>query len=229
MTLPSVSPAIEFAEVSLRYGEGMRTSVALDSVALSMKPRSFVGILGPSGSGKSSLLYLASGLKQPSAGEVRVAGRELAKLSAAEMVALRRSMFGIVFQQPYLLHYLSAAENIGVGLPQREMNAAEKVGELALRLGIDSLLHKLPHELSGGERQRVCIARAVIGSPPILLADEPTAALDHANGHEVMNLLVSCREFATVMVVTHDPEMLEGADMVVRMRDGRVEDVSVSQ
>lgn len=212
---------IRAENASLVYKDQNRPVFACCEVAMSVAPGEFIGILGPSGSGKSSLLYLLSGLKVPTTGTVRYGERDLADLNDAERSRLRLEEFGFVFQHPYLLGYLSALENVVIGACN---GAGREQGEdLLARLGLGSKLHRLPHELSMGERQRVCVARALLGEPKVIFADEPTAALDHKNGAHVVEMLDEHRGGGSLVMVTHDPSMLEGADRVLRLSDGRIE------
>lgn len=191
---------------------------ACRDVDLAVSPGEFLGILGPSGSGKSSLLYLLSGLKVPTHGRVLYADRNLADLGDEGRARLRLREFGFVFQQPYLLGYLTALENVLAtgGDP-------DEADELLDRLGVLPKAHRLPHELSGGERQRVCVARALLARPAVTFADEPTAALDHTNGVAVVSLLNEHRGAGSLVMVTHDPTMLREADRIVRIVDGGIE------
>ncbi len=208
-------------EVSLVYPEADRVVTAVDRVSVEIRQGEFVGIMGPSGSGKSSLLYLMSGLKLPTTGEVRYRNRVIHLMSERERMQLRRREFGFVFQQPYLLPYLTALENVLLAEPgNREVY--RRALELFEQLGLSHLMNRYPHKLSGGERQRVCVARAMVHQPQIIFADEPTASLDHINGHAVIRLLASYREHGAVVVVTHDPEMLADADRVYSLRDGKL-------
>lgn len=211
---------VEAVGAGLSYLDQGRPVDAVADVDLSVVPGEFIGILGPSGSGKSSLLYLLSGLKTPSRGEVRYNGRSLSQMSEDERATLRMQKFGFVFQQPYLLGYLSALENI---LAIRG-SSAERALSLLAELGLSDKAHRLPHELSGGERQRVCVARALVHAPDVIFADEPTAALDHRNGIQTVELLRRLRGAGSLVMVTHDPSMLEGADRVVRLADGQLVD-----
>lgn len=186
-----------------------------------MRPGEFLGILGPSGSGKSSLLYLMSGLKSPTSGKATYEGRDMTSLSDEARSSLRLTEFGFVFQYPYLVGYLSALENVVVTQPGK--GSADRAAMLLEELGLGEKAHRLPHELSGGERQRVCLARALLSSPKVVFADEPTAALDHATGEQVMDLLHRYRGDGSLVVVTHDPSMLRNADRVVTMADGGIE------
>ncbi len=221
---PRESPLIRACGVSLAYGDGDRVTYALSDVSLALPARGFIGVMGPSGSGKSSLLYLLSGLKRPTSGEVEMEGRRYSDMDERAITRLRRERFGFVFQSPFLLNYLTALENVLAAAPQGDMQAAERAEDLFESLGIVGLAGKFPHHLSGGERQRVCIARAMISDPEVIFADEPTAALDHANGHVVVDLLASYRDRGAVIVVTHDPEMVAGADKVFQMRDGGLDE-----
>jgi len=208
-------------EVSLTYLEADRVVKAVDQVSVEVRHGEFVGIMGPSGSGKSSLLYLMSGLKLPTGGEVRYQNRVIHLLSERERMLLRRREFGFVFQQPYLLPYLTALENVLVAVPG-DRDAYQRAVQLFEQLGLLHLVNRYPHKLSGGERQRVSVVRAMVHQPRIIFADEPTASLDHINGHAVIRLLASYREQGAVVVVTHDPEMLADADRVYSLRDGRL-------
>lgn len=211
---------IESVGASLVYQDHGREVFACRDVSLEVQPGEFLGILGPSGSGKSSLLYLLSGLKSPSFGAVLYEGRDLAGMSDEERSRLRRREFGFVFQQPYLLGYLSALENAFVGDPTPARR--EEAREFLDRLGLAAKAHRHPHELSGGERQRVCVARALLGNPRVVFADEPTASLDHTNGLQVVEMLNAMRGDGALVMVTHDPSMLERADRVVNLVDGEL-------
>ena len=208
-------------EVTLAYREADRMVLAVNRVSVEVKEGEFIGIMGPSGSGKSSLLYLMSGLKVPTGGEVRYRNQVIHLLSERERMRLRRREFGFVFQQPYLLPYLTALENVLVAAPG-DRQAYERALQLFGQLGLLHLANRYPHKLSGGERQRVCVVRAMVHQPQIIFADEPTASLDHINGHAVIQLLADYRERGAVVVVTHDPEMLADADRVYSLRDGRL-------
>lgn len=205
---------------SLVYDDHGRRVHAVREVTLSIEPGSFVGILGPSGSGKSSLLYLLSGLKNPTSGRVEYLGKPISACSDDERSRIRLHEFGFVFQQPYLIGYLTALENV-LAAQDRRSDAGEAMNLLE-RLGLGEKAMRRPHELSGGERQRVCVARALLGGPKVIFADEPTAALDHTNGLHVMRLLNEHRGAGALVVVTHDRTMLEDADSILTLEDGAI-------
>lgn len=203
------------------YEDHGRPVYAVRDVDVEVRSNEFLGILGPSGSGKSSLLYLLSGLKTPTGGSICYAGRNLSGMTDEERSRLRLSEFGFVFQQPYLLGYLTALENVLVASPGKRQT--DQAMMLLSELGLAEKSHRQPHELSGGERQRVCVARALLGSPKVIFADEPTASLDHKNGAQVVHLLNKLRGEGSLVMVTHDPSMLEEANRVVRLVDGSIE------
>lgn len=211
-------------DLALDYPSGGSVAHAVDRVSIAVEQGSFIGLIGPSGSGKSSLMYLLSGLKRPTRGGVTFDGRDYQTLTAASLIRLRRQRFGFVFQQHFLINYLSALENVMVGAVKRNHEAAAYAQELLRRVGLGDKLQKRPYQLSIGERQRVAVARALVHRPAIVFADEPTASLDQATGREVVDLLADYRGSGggSVVVVTHDPAMLTGADRVLQMRDGRL-------
>jgi len=222
---------LELRGVSKRYGTGAAEVHAMREVELTLEAGTLVAVMGPSGSGKSTLLTIAGSLEAPSAGEVLVEGRPLSSMSRNAKAALRRRTIGFVFQNYNLLPGLSAAENVSLpleldGVPARKARA---VGLEALeRLGLAARAENFPDELSGGERQRVAIARAVVGERRLLLADEPSGALDSANGEAVMRLLLeACARGVGALVVTHDEHLASYAHRVVRLKDGCVESESV--
>lgn len=212
---------IELRGTSLVYSDHGRTVYACRGVDLRVETGEFLGILGPSGSGKSSLLYLMCGLKVPTAGVVEYQGRALADMTESERDGLRLKEFGFVFQYPYLVGYLSAIENVLVAQPDPGLR--DEARDLLDRLDVADKAGRLPHELSGGERQRVCVARALLGGSHVIFADEPTANLDHTSGRQVMELMAGHRGGGALVVVTHDPSMLEKADRVVTIRDGTIQ------
>lgn len=220
--------ALELRGVSKVYGDGPTEVRALIDVDLSVEPGALVAVMGPSGSGKSTLLTIAGSLEEPTDGEVFVGGRALSTMSRNDWARLRRRSIGYVFQDFNLLAGLTAMENVTLpleldGIPARvaRVTASQRLEEL----GVADRAGHFPDELSGGERQRVAIARAVIGDRHVMLADEPTGALDSANGEAVMRLLrAACKRGVAGVVVTHDAQLASWADRVVFLRDGRVVD-----
>jgi putative ABC transport system ATP-binding protein len=218
---------LELRRVSKVYGQGAAEVHALDRVTLSVDEGAMVAVMGPSGSGKSTLLTIAGSLEEPTEGEVIVRGAELAGLSRNDKARLRRRTIGYLFQDYNLLPGLTAAENVSLpleldGRPARKARAA---GLAALEeLGLAERAERYPDELSGGERQRVAIARAVVGERRLLLADEPSGALDSGNAEAVMRLVhEACKNGGmAAVVVTHDVQLASWADRVVFLRDGRV-------
>ncbi len=213
---------LQAENLSLTYRDGESTVDAVREVSLTVEDHQFIGILGPSGSGKSSLLYLLSGLRRASQGEIYLDDRAYSQMAEEERVALRRTEFGFVFQQHFLINYLTALENVMVSAPLQDKAHADQAKALLVDLGLDGKFHRFPYELSGGERQRVAIARAMTHRPRIIFADEPTGLLDRRTGLQVMGLLRSYRDQGSLIAVTHNPEILAEADLVVRMRDGQI-------
>lgn len=211
---------IEVRSMDLVYDDHGKEIYACRDITMEVGSQEYLGILGPSGSGKSSLLYLMSGLKQPTRGTVLWNGQDVAKFNEAQNASHRHDKFGFVFQIPYLVGYLSALENVVIGTSDR--SRWSEAEDLLEQLGLGAKQQRLPHELSGGERQRVCVARALIGNPEVVFADEPTASLDHTSGTEVMRLLREIRGDGSLIVVTHDPTMLEGADTIVEIENGQI-------
>ncbi|MFZ3597853.1 ABC transporter ATP-binding protein [Streptomyces sp. BH104] len=212
-------------DITLTYPDGDGRLTALDRIALQVPAGGLTAVVGPSGSGKSSLLAVAATLVTPDSGRVVVDGTEATALTRTESAELRRRAIGIVFQQPNLLPSLTALEQLQVmahleGRKPREVR--ERAGELLDAVGLSAQSHRRPHQLSGGQRQRVNIARSLINEPRVLLIDEPTSALDHERGAAVLDLLRKLtreRSTATVLV-THDRDHLTVADEVHEMRDG---------
>jgi len=220
--------ALELRRVSKVYGEGPTEVQALRSVDLSVDAGELVAVMGPSGSGKSTLLTIAGSLEEPSSGEVLVGGAALSGMSRNDRARLRRRSIGYVFQDFNLLAGLTALENVALPL-ELDGVASRRAQAVAVRaleeLGLDDRASRFPDELSGGERQRVAIARAVVGERHLLLADEPSGALDSVNAEAVMRLVrAACRKGVAGVVVTHDAQLASWADRVVFLRDGRVVD-----
>jgi putative ABC transport system ATP-binding protein len=210
------------------YGAGAQQSVALHDVSLRVGRGEFVAIAGPSGSGKTTLLNLVGGIDAPTSGRIEIDGRELSRLAPSDLAEFRLAKLGFVFQQFSLIPVLTAAENVELPLLFRKgLAAAERKRAVALalaRVGLADKAGRRPAELSGGEQQRVAVARAVAGNPEIVLADEPTANLDHETGGAVVALLLALnRERGTTFLyATHDPELVGLAGRVVTLRDGRI-------
>ena len=223
-----MTAAVELRQVSKVYGSGASEVHALRDVDMSVSRGELVAVMGPSGSGKSTLLTIAGSLEEPSSGEVFVGGSPLVSTSHDDRARLRRRTIGYVFQDFNLLAGLSAVENVALPLELDgvAMKAARKVGLAVLEeLGLAGQARRYPDDLSGGERQRVAIARAVVGDRRLVLADEPTGALDSVNGEAVMRLLrTACKRGVAGIVVTHDAQLASWADRIVFLRDGRVVD-----
>ncbi|MET9513547.1 ABC transporter ATP-binding protein [Streptomyces sp. NPDC002994] len=227
MTALPPHQSLSLTDVTLTYPDGDSRLTALDDITLDVGAGSLTAVVGPSGSGKSSLLAVAATLVSPDRGRVVVDGTDTGPLSRAEKAELRRTRIGIVFQQPNLLPSLTSAEQLQVmahvaGRPPRQVR--DRARELLDAVGLADKADRRPHQLSGGQRQRVNIARALMNEPAVLLVDEPTSALDHERGAAVLDLLVTLtRERGTATVlVTHDRAHLERMDSTVTMADGRI-------
>ena len=224
------APVLLLSGVTREHRQGDVVVQALRGVDLAVHAGEFVAVMGPSGSGKSTLLHLAGGLDSPTTGHVFVEGRDLAGLRAAEVAAVRRRSAGYVFQDLNLIPALTALEN--VSLP-RELDGvggrrARAEAQVALdELGVGALADRFPDDMSGGQQQRVAIARALVGPRRLILADEPTGALDSATGEEILRVLrARCEAGAAGVLVTHDARHAAWADRVVFLRDGVVVDQS---
>ncbi len=207
------------------------TAIALRGVDLEIERGQWVSIIGPSGSGKTTLLNIIGGLDHPSGGKVFVNGTNINDLGEDELSVFRRENMGFIFQQSHLIPYLDATENVMLAQYFHSLPDRKEAEEALRRVGLGHRLTHRPSQLSGGEQQRVCIARALINNPSILLADEPTGNLDRANTRNVLELLrrLHEEEHFTVVMVTHDPFVTEWAQRVIKMEDGRIiSDESVS-
>lgn len=219
---------VRLADVARVHGEGTTAVHALKGVSLEVDRGELVAVMGPSGSGKSTLLNLAGGLDRPTSGTVHIGGQDLA--AVRDLAALRRRSVGYVFQDLNLITSLTAAEN--VMLPReldgvRSRLARQEAMAVLAEVDARDLADRFPEELSGGQRQRVAIARALVGERRLLLADEPTGALDTRTGDEIMHILrARCDAGAAVLLVTHEPRYAAWADRVVFLRDGMVEDAT---
>jgi len=204
------------------------TAIALRGVNLEVPKGQWLCIMGPSGSGKSTLLNLLGGLDRPSSGTILIDGTDLGTLNENQLAKFRRENIGFVFQQSHLIPYLDATENVMLAQFFHSIVDRAEAEEALKRVGLSKRLHHKPSQLSGGEQQRICIARALINNPQLLLADEPTGNLDRENTKMVLELLreLHQQEHFTIVIVTHDPYVAEWAERVVYMQDGVVvEDV----
>ena len=216
-------PALEVIGLSVVYGSGPTAVQAVNGVDLAVQPGEILALMGPSGSGKTTLLMVMGCLLHASAGTVRVEGRDIDTLDTAELARLRLARMGFIFQSYNLFPALTALENVQLALELKGRDLAEGV-ELLERVGLGERLRNYPKQLSGGEKQRVAIARALAGHPAILLADEPTAALDSTNGRAVVKLLGDLAHDLgrAAVIVTHDPRVGELSDRVIHFEDGRI-------
>lgn len=221
---------LELDRVVKQYADFDELVRAVDGVTLSVERGQVVALRGPSGSGKTTLLLLAAALLVPDSGTVRVAGRDLASLSASELAAYRRRELGFIYQSTHLMSGVPAVENAAVklladGVPLKLARSA--ASEWLERVGLLHRLKHTPERLSGGERQRVAIARALVNDPQLVLADEPTGNLDSQRGAEILHLLASIahEQEAAVLIVTHDPQAAAIADRAYGLCDGKLDDV----
>jgi len=220
-----MSELVRLTDITKVYQGGV--TGALNGVSLAIDEGEFTAVMGPSGSGKSTLLNLVAGLDRPSSGSVVVGGTDLGRLREAGLARFRRDRVGFVFQFFHLLPNLTALENVLIPAQLKSRTSAEAAGrKLLSRLGIDDIAHRYPAKLSGGQQQRVAIARALINQPDLLLADEPTGALDTKSGDQVMELLAQFHQQGqTIVLVTHDPKLATRyAARVISIMDGRVVD-----
>lgn len=217
---------IELQDVTKRYVVGREEISVLQDVTLTIHDGEFVSIMGPSGSGKSTMMHIMGCLDVPSSGRYLLDGRRMDELSPTEMAHVRNRKIGFVFQNFHLLPRMTALQNVelpmayaGVGRAKRRKEAERRLAEV----GLENRLTHLPSALSGGQRQRVAIARALVNEPSVLLADEPTGALDSSTGQDIMSLFQSLNKTGvTVVVITHDPSVAEYAGRIVRLFDGRI-------
>lgn len=220
------TPLIELQDASRYYGEGDTEVRALDGVSLTIRTGEFVAIIGQSGSGKSTLMNILGCLDRPTGGTYKIRGQNIAELDADTLASLRRKTFGFIFQRYNLLASVSASENVeipavyaGLNLSERRTKAADLLG----KLGLGDRLHHKPGQLSGGQQQRVAVARALVNDAEVVLADEPTGALDSGSSNELLNLLESMHaEGRTIVLITHDPAVAQRARRRIEIRDGRI-------
>lgn len=221
---------IKIRDLKKYYKLGGTVIKALDGINIDIKKGEFIALLGTSGSGKSTLLNMLAGLERPTKGNISYGNIDLTKLSEAQITKFRNLNIGFVFQSYNLLPYLSAWENVALPLTFKGISAAERKKEAAKILkavGLSDRLNNKPNELSGGQQQRVSIARAFVGKPSIIFADEPTGNLDTKTSFEIMKLIkdITTKNKQTFIMVTHDEEMTEFADRTLFMRDGKLDKV----
>lgn len=210
---------LETKGLTKRYG----SVTPLDNVDMQVREGEWVAIMGPSGSGKTTMLNLLSLLDTPTEGRYILDGADTSKVSERERAVVRREKIGLVFQQFHLVPYLSALENVMLAQYYHSMVDREDAAQVLERVGLSHRIGHLPSQLSGGEQQRVCIARALINQPAIILADEPTGNLDEANEEIILDFFKELHaEGRTIILVTHNPELAEFSDRVVRLQHGRV-------
>lgn len=219
-------PVIRLRNVIKRYSLGDQNIHALDTVDLTVNAGEFVAIVGPSGSGKSTLMNIIGLLDGPDSGSYELKGRSVAHLCDNEIARLRNTAVGFVFQSFNLLGTLTALENVKMPLIYRGVasrEAAEQAQKYLIKVGLKGREHHLPHQLSGGQQQRVAIARALVGKPEIILADEPTGALDSKTSEEIMRLLEELHvEGQTIVLITHNPELALRTDRTLCISDGKL-------
>ena len=210
---------LQLKEVSKIYGD----LKALDRVNLSVKKGEWISIMGPSGSGKTTMMNIIGCMDRPSLGEVILDGKDISKLSPKELTVIRRDRIGLVFQQFHLIPYLTAVENVMLSQYYHSMPDEEEAMEALDAVGLKERAKHLPNQLSGGEQQRVCIARALIKHPAVLLADEPTGNLDEKNEQMVLEIFKKLHEAgSTIIVVTHDQEVGDEAERIITLDHGRI-------
>ncbi|MBB1126366.1 ABC transporter ATP-binding protein [Thiospirillum jenense] len=219
----STPPALHAIDVSIIYGQGDTAVRALDTVNLQIGAGEIVAMMGPSGSGKTTLLMVLGGLLQPTLGEVQIRGQSLTGLSETQRARLRLTLMGFIFQSYNLFPALTALENVQLALELKRRPSRE-AAPLLEQVGLGHRRHSYPAKLSGGEKQRVAIARALAGDPGILLADEPTAALDTKHGMAVVELLrtIAHEQGRAIVMVTHDPRVGPMSDRLVTIADGKL-------
>jgi putative ABC transport system ATP-binding protein len=222
-----VQPIIEVRELTKTYAEGAAASRALNGVDLNIYPRQVTLLMGPSGSGKTTLVSIMGCILRPTSGSVKLAGREVSRLSEKQLPAVRLRHIGFVFQGFNLFPTLTAVENVEVALELKRVPRRDRrmrAGALLDQVGLSDKHRVYPADLSGGQKQRVAIARALAGDPDVILADEPTAALDKDSGRTVLEMLrrLAHDKDRAVVIVTHDSRTLDYADRVVDIEDGRI-------
>ncbi len=214
---------VEARDVSLVYNMNKESEVfALKEVSLSIQKHEFVGVIGPSGSGKSSLLYVLSGLRKATSGAICFEDKDYNIYSENDMASIRKNKISFITQAPLLIDYLSVLDNILIACVSIDSNVKNIAIHLMECLGISHLINRKPKDLSYGQRHQVAIIRALIKKPSIIFADEPTASLDHRQAMDVMNLLKDHLNTTAIIIATHDESILEGADQTISIWDGRI-------
>jgi putative ABC transport system ATP-binding protein len=217
---------LELRDISKVYG----SLKALSNINLTVKQGEWLAIMGPSGSGKTTMMNIIGCMDKPSSGEVILDGINISRESGRNLTALRRDKIGLIFQQFHLVNYLTALENVMVAQYYHSMPDEKEALEALDRVGLSARAKHLPSQLSGGEQQRVCIARALINCPKLILADEPTGNLDEANENMVIDIFTKLhREGSAIIVVTHDPEVAEDAGRIVKLEHGKIERIIENQ
>lgn len=222
----NAEPLIAMTDIYKTYTLAGETLNALDGISLDVYQGDFMAIVGPSGSGKSTLMNVLGCLDAPSQGQYRLDGAEVARLGDNKLANIRNTKIGFIFQSFHLLPRLSAIDNVELPLVYRGISAKERhalAKEALQKVGLGDRMRHMPNQLSGGQQQRVAIARALAGRPPLLLADEPTGALDSKTSQDVIELLKALNEEGnTIVLITHDPKVADQAKRVVRIQDGRL-------
>lgn len=220
------SEILSLQNITRTYTLAGETVAALDDVSLSVKEGDFISIIGPSGSGKSTLMNMIGCLDRPSSGLYWLQGTNVETMQDSELAKIRNEKIGFIFQNFNLLNRLTALENVELPLMYRGMNQGERrrlAMESLEKVGLGDRAHHYPNQLSGGQQQRVAIARALSGNPPLLLADEPTGALDSKTSHDIMNILLELNEKGhTIIVITHDMDVAKKGKRIVRIHDGQI-------
>lgn len=221
-----MSLIVEMSNVIKTFGKGSSLIRALDGIDLKIKEGDFIAIIGPSGSGKSTLMNMIGCLDKPTSGVVKIMGKDLNKLNDRETTKLRNRAIGFVFQSFFLLPKTTALENVATPLYYRGMSSREaKKASMRIleKLDLADRYSHMPTELSGGQQQRVAIARALVTEPSLILADEPTGALDSKNGRQVLDLLTNLnKEGKTIVLITHDKEIANRAKKIIKIKDGKI-------
>ena len=222
--------AVQISDLRKVYRVGDEKVVALDSVSLTIKPGEICCILGTSGSGKSTLLNMLAGLEKPTRGEVYLLGKSIHNMDERQLAHFRQRYLGFIFQSYHLLPALTALENVSLPLAFRGIDRRTRqrqAKQILTAVGLSKHLRHRPTQMSGGQQQRVGIARAFVGTPPLVLADEPTGNLDSTTTREVMNLIINLahQHKQTMLIVTHDQEVASYADKIIHVLDGRIESI----